>query len=111
MKGTLTHTRTELNPEYLDLRPRAELNPEYWTPCTPLVSTDISFISHQNSTPLLPISPNHVVQQCCFRDLSASSTVICRPTHSLCLSLAPPSLWLEYLLPLSYIDVLSSQHH
>lgn len=40
MKGTLTRARTELNPEYLDLRPRAELNPEYWTPCTPLVSTD-----------------------------------------------------------------------
>ncbi|CAB1417123.1 unnamed protein product [Pleuronectes platessa] len=35
--GTLTRARTELNPEYLDLRPRAELNPEYWTPCTPLV--------------------------------------------------------------------------
>lgn len=43
MKGTLTRARTELNPEYLDLRPRAELNPEYWTPCTPLVSTDGPF--------------------------------------------------------------------
>ncbi|XP_015219116.1 protocadherin-9 isoform X3 [Lepisosteus oculatus] len=35
-QGTLTRARTELNPEYLDLRSRAELNPEYWTPCTPL---------------------------------------------------------------------------
>ncbi|XP_043097640.1 protocadherin-9 isoform X4 [Puntigrus tetrazona] len=36
-QGTLTRTRTELNPDYLDLRSRAELNPEYWTPCTPLM--------------------------------------------------------------------------
>ncbi|KAA0713324.1 hypothetical protein E1301_Tti009256 [Triplophysa tibetana] len=36
-EGTLTRARTELNPDYLDLRSRAELNPEYWTPCTPLV--------------------------------------------------------------------------
>lgn len=43
IKGTLTRARTELNPEYLDLRPRAELNPEYWNPCTPLVSTDGPF--------------------------------------------------------------------
>lgn len=71
MKGTLTRARTELNPEYLDLRPRAELNPEYWTPCTPLVSTIVSFISHQNSTSLLPISPNYVVRQFCFHDLNA----------------------------------------
>ncbi|KAL1273330.1 hypothetical protein QQF64_029192 [Cirrhinus molitorella] len=35
--GTLTRARTELNPDYLDLRSRAELNPEYWTPCTPLL--------------------------------------------------------------------------
>uniref|UniRef100_A0A8C1IYR6 Protocadherin 9 n=1 Tax=Cyprinus carpio TaxID=7962 RepID=A0A8C1IYR6_CYPCA len=35
-QGTLTRARTELNPDYLDLRSRAELNPEYWTPCTPL---------------------------------------------------------------------------
>lgn len=39
-QGTLTRARTELNPEYLDLRPRAELNPEYWTPCTPLAQDD-----------------------------------------------------------------------
>uniref|UniRef100_A0A9J7ZXS6 Protocadherin 9 n=1 Tax=Cyprinus carpio carpio TaxID=630221 RepID=A0A9J7ZXS6_CYPCA len=36
-QGTLTRARTELNPDYLDLRSRAELNPEYWTPCTPLM--------------------------------------------------------------------------
>uniref|UniRef100_A0A8C1LKF2 Protocadherin 9 n=1 Tax=Cyprinus carpio TaxID=7962 RepID=A0A8C1LKF2_CYPCA len=35
-QGTLPRARTELNPDYLDLRSRAELNPEYWTPCTPL---------------------------------------------------------------------------
>ncbi|XP_043097637.1 protocadherin-9 isoform X2 [Puntigrus tetrazona] len=39
-QGTLTRTRTELNPDYLDLRSRAELNPEYWTPCTPLAQDD-----------------------------------------------------------------------
>ncbi|XP_011488789.1 protocadherin-9 isoform X3 [Oryzias latipes] len=39
-QGTLTRARTELNPEYLDLRPRAELNPEYWNPCTPLAQDD-----------------------------------------------------------------------
>lgn len=53
MKGTLTRARTELNPEYLDLRPRAELNPEYWTPCTPLVSIDgpiFEVNSHQTFT-------------------------------------------------------------
>ncbi|CAL8362540.1 unnamed protein product, partial [Gadus morhua 'NCC'] len=42
-KGTLTRARTELNPEYLDLRPRAELNPEYWTPCTPLSQRRVTF--------------------------------------------------------------------
>ncbi|KAF5896050.1 protocadherin-9-like [Clarias magur] len=35
--GTLPRARTELNPDYLDLRSRTDLNPEYWTPCTPLV--------------------------------------------------------------------------
>ncbi|XP_073708737.1 protocadherin-9 isoform X2 [Garra rufa] len=39
-QGTLTRARTELNPDYLDLRSRAELNPEYWTPCTPLAQDD-----------------------------------------------------------------------
>ncbi|KAI4876242.1 hypothetical protein NFI96_013779 [Prochilodus magdalenae] len=38
ISGTLTRARTELNPDYLDLRSRTDLNPEYWTPCTPLVS-------------------------------------------------------------------------
>lgn len=57
MKGTLTRARTELNPEYLDLRPRAELNPEYWTPCTPLVSTD-GPISHQ----MITIDSSHYFQ-------------------------------------------------
>ncbi|KAK7913167.1 hypothetical protein WMY93_013378 [Mugilogobius chulae] len=42
-QGTLTRARTELNPEYLDLRPRAELNPEYWTPCTPLSQRRVTF--------------------------------------------------------------------
>lgn len=82
LKGTLTRARTELNPEYLDLRPRAELNPEYWTPCTPLVSTNVSFTSHQNNTPSLPLSPNYGVRQFCFRDLNASSAVICCPPLS-----------------------------
>ncbi|XP_023648876.1 protocadherin-9 isoform X2 [Paramormyrops kingsleyae] len=39
-QGTLPRARTELNPEYLDLRSRTELNPEYWTPCTPLPQED-----------------------------------------------------------------------
>ncbi|XP_056606281.1 protocadherin-9 isoform X2 [Triplophysa dalaica] len=39
-QGTLTRARTELNPDYLDLRSRAELNPEYWTPCTPLAQDE-----------------------------------------------------------------------
>ncbi|KAF0042960.1 hypothetical protein F2P81_004297 [Scophthalmus maximus] len=62
--GTLTRARTELNPEYLDLRPRAELNPEYWTPCTPLLqfaskcirkmpvpikAVPLTEVNHQNS--------------------------------------------------------------
>ncbi|XP_066562778.1 protocadherin-9 isoform X1 [Amia ocellicauda] len=42
-QGTLTRARTELNPEYLDLRSRAELNPEYWTPCTPLSQRRVTF--------------------------------------------------------------------
>ncbi|XP_016416389.1 protocadherin-9 [Sinocyclocheilus rhinocerous] len=41
--GTLTRARTELNPDYLDLRSRAELNPEYWTPCTPLSQRRVTF--------------------------------------------------------------------
>ncbi|KAI3377517.1 hypothetical protein L3Q82_008691 [Scortum barcoo] len=45
--GTLTRARTELNPEYLDLRPRAELNPEYWTPCTPL--STVPLLEHRCS--------------------------------------------------------------
>ncbi|XP_059427692.1 protocadherin-9 isoform X2 [Carassius carassius] len=39
-QGTLPRARTELNPDYLDLRSRAELNPEYWTPCTPLAQDE-----------------------------------------------------------------------
>ncbi|KAK3556089.1 hypothetical protein QTP70_005254 [Hemibagrus guttatus] len=31
-QGTLTRARTELNPDYLDLRSRTDLNPEYWKP-------------------------------------------------------------------------------
>uniref|UniRef100_A0A9J7ZHY8 Protocadherin 9 n=2 Tax=Cyprinus carpio TaxID=7962 RepID=A0A9J7ZHY8_CYPCA len=42
-QGTLTRARTELNPDYLDLRSRAELNPEYWTPCTPLSQRRVTF--------------------------------------------------------------------
>ncbi|KAL4608893.1 protocadherin-9-like [Arapaima gigas] len=42
-QGTLTRARTELNPEYLDLRSRTELNPEYWTPCTPLSQRRVTF--------------------------------------------------------------------
>ncbi|XP_070968255.1 protocadherin-9 [Oncorhynchus clarkii lewisi] len=43
LTGTLTRARTELNPEYLDLRSRAKLNPEYWTPCTPLSQRRVTF--------------------------------------------------------------------
>ncbi|KAK2858218.1 hypothetical protein Q7C36_006137 [Tachysurus vachellii] len=42
-QGTLTRTRTELNPDYLDLRSRTDLNPEYWTPCTPLSQRRVTF--------------------------------------------------------------------
>ncbi|XP_061081444.1 protocadherin-9 isoform X1 [Conger conger] len=42
-QGTLPRARTELNPEYLDLRSRAELNPEYWAPCTPLSQRRVTF--------------------------------------------------------------------
>ncbi|XP_017559127.2 protocadherin-9 isoform X1 [Pygocentrus nattereri] len=42
-QGTLTRARTELNPDYLDLRSRTDLNPEYWTPCTPLSQRRVTF--------------------------------------------------------------------
>lgn len=136
LKGTLTRARTELNPEYLDLRPRAELNPEYWTPCTPLVST-FTLVSLQLITTVITSSsvelrddasldravarqaPPPIVRLSTSLLIITSSVLMAIPSSSLpCMwepaSICVPSSYclplhcavLKYMLPLSYTDIL-----